>query len=144
MWGFTRQQQRALFLLLILFAIGCGILYYRKQLPPTPVNPDEINRIERFVESLKLEEELPKDSSNSDLPSISDEIPGTQISFPIDINTASQVQLTKIKGIGQKTAQNIIEYRNQHGKFKSIDELIGVKGIGKRKLEKLKDFVIVK
>lgn len=52
----------------------------------------------------------------------------------IDINTASAQQLEALKGIGKKTAQAIVEYREQHGPFKSCDGLIKVKGIGPKKL----------
>ena len=51
----------------------------------------------------------------------------------IDINTASSIELESIPGIGQVTATRIIDYRNQHGKFSSIQELKQVKGIGDKK-----------
>lgn len=49
---------------------------------------------------------------------------------PININTASVQQLTQLNGIGSKKAQAIVEYRKKHGKFKSIDDLQNVSGIG--------------
>lgn len=52
--------------------------------------------------------------------------------FALDINTASQEEFIKIKGIGEKKAERIIAYRDEHGKFSSIDELKNVKGIGKK------------
>ncbi len=54
----------------------------------------------------------------------------------LDINTADAQQLTQLNNIGLKKAQQIIEYRNIHGKFTSIDELKNVKGIGKATIEK--------
>ena len=50
--------------------------------------------------------------------------------FAININTASKADFVKIKGIGEKKAERIISYRKDHGKFKSIDDLKKVKGIG--------------
>jgi competence protein ComEA len=50
--------------------------------------------------------------------------------FALDINTATKAELVKIKGIGEKKAERIIAYREEHGAFKSIDELKNVKGIG--------------
>jgi len=60
----------------------------------------------------------------------------------INLNTATVVELTQLKGIGEKTAQNILEYRSQH-KFKSVDELTNVKGIGEKTLAKFIDQVTV-
>jgi len=62
----------------------------------------------------------------------------------IDVNNADLQLLISLPGIGRETALNIIEYRNQHGDFKRIENLINVKGIGIKKLEKLKDCVIIK
>ncbi|MDX8389194.1 MAG: helix-hairpin-helix domain-containing protein [Mariprofundaceae bacterium] len=55
----------------------------------------------------------------------------------IDVNSADATQLTQVKGIGAKTAAAIIAYRVEHGAFKSLDDLVKVKGIGKKKLAKL-------
>ncbi|MGR0277712.1 ComEA family DNA-binding protein [Marinomonas dokdonensis] len=50
---------------------------------------------------------------------------------PLDINTANAKELAVVmKGVGDKKAQAIIEYREQHGPFKSIEDLVKVKGIG--------------
>ncbi len=52
--------------------------------------------------------------------------------FALDINTASQEEFVKVKGIGEKKAEKIIAYRDKHGKFSSVDELKNVKGIGEK------------
>ncbi len=52
--------------------------------------------------------------------------------FALDINTASAEEFVKIKGIGDKKAERIIAYRDEHGKFSNIDELKNVKGIGEK------------
>ena len=62
---------------------------------------------------------------------------------PIDINTASVEQLTELTGIGEKKAQAIVAYRNEHGAFKQIDDLTHVKGIGSNLLEKNRDKVML-
>lgn len=61
----------------------------------------------------------------------------------VDINRASAAQLQQIKGIGEKTAAAIVEYRNRHGAFKSVDELKKVKGIGEKKFSHIEDRVKV-
>ncbi|WP_339722925.1 helix-hairpin-helix domain-containing protein [uncultured Paraglaciecola sp.] len=56
----------------------------------------------------------------------------------VDLNTATLEQLVTLPGVGKKKAAAIIEYRTKNGKFKSVDELVNVKGVGKKMLEKLK------
>ncbi len=61
----------------------------------------------------------------------------------ININTATMEELMTLPYIGAVKARAIIEYRDKHGPFKSADELLNVKGIGKKTLEKLKPLVTV-
>lgn len=59
----------------------------------------------------------------------------------ISINNASLEELMEIPYVGEKTALLIIEYRNNVGSFKSIEEIMEVKGIGPKKFEKMKDHI---
>ncbi len=61
----------------------------------------------------------------------------------ININTATQAQLETLNGVGPSTATEIIKYREQVGKFKTVDELTNVKGIGDKKLSQFAEQVIV-
>jgi len=56
----------------------------------------------------------------------------------LNLNTATKDELVALSGIGPAKAQAILDYRVQHGGFKSVDELKDVKGIGARRFEKLK------
>ncbi len=62
----------------------------------------------------------------------------------ININTADINELDKLPGIGDSTAQKIIDYRNENGKYNSIEDVKNVKGIGDSKFDKIKEFIIVK
>jgi len=64
--------------------------------------------------------------------------------FPINLNTATAEQLEAIPGIGPVLAQRIIEYRQTHGRFQSVDELLEVRGIGPKRLESMRPYVVVK
>jgi comEA protein len=61
----------------------------------------------------------------------------------ININSADVFSLTLIPGIGRETALKIIQYRAENGVYRSIDDLIGVKGIGAKKLEMIKKYVSI-
>ena len=61
----------------------------------------------------------------------------------VNLNTATEADFQTISGIGQKRAQDIIAYRETNGRFKSVDDLKNVSGIGAKTLEKLKEYVTV-
>jgi len=61
----------------------------------------------------------------------------------ININTATKEILITLPGVGESTAEKIIKYRETHNGFKKIENIMKVKGIGKKKFEKLKDYIYV-
>ncbi len=62
---------------------------------------------------------------------------------PLDLNTATEAQLETLDGVGPATAQKIIAYRQAHGAFKSVEELLDVSGIGPKKLAAMRASVRV-
>lgn len=62
----------------------------------------------------------------------------------ININTANVEQLESLPGVGPATARAIIDYRTHNGGFSSVDELLEVRGIGPKKLEQIRPYVVVR
>ncbi len=62
---------------------------------------------------------------------------------PVNINTASEAQLCEIPGIGPSRAQSIIAYRDEHGKFGTIEDIMNVSGIKDKFFAKIKDHITV-
>ncbi len=62
---------------------------------------------------------------------------------PIDLNTATAEQLEELPGVGPKLAERILGYRQEHGRFESVDQLQEVPGIGERRMRDLSALVTV-
>ena len=75
---------------------------------------------------------------------ISDEKKEKANTIIVNINTAPQTELEQLPGIGASIATRIIDYRNKNGKFKAIEDIKNVTGIGENKYEKIKDLIKVK
>ena len=61
----------------------------------------------------------------------------------VNLNSASAAQLESLPGVGTRTAERILEYRQQHGGFKRIEDLMNVRGIGEKNFLKLKPLITV-
>lgn len=62
---------------------------------------------------------------------------------PLDLNTATEEELTQLPGIGEELAQRIVVYREENGPFTTVDDLMNVSGIGEGKFEALSDRITV-
>jgi competence protein ComEA len=70
-----------------------------------------------------------------------DQAPPLQIDFQIDVNTADWPELTLLPGIGETLARRIVAYREQHGPFHHVDQLLEVKGIGPKKFRRIRGYL---
>jgi competence protein ComEA len=68
---------------------------------------------------------------------------GVAAEAPVNLNTATLDQLESLPGIGPALGQRIIDYREQHGPFRTVDDLLEVSGIGDKRLADLRDKVTV-
>lgn len=62
---------------------------------------------------------------------------------PVNINTANSEELQQVPGIGPATAEKILLMRKSYGSFKSVDDLLAIKGLGKKRLEKMRKYLTV-
>ena len=87
---------------------------------------------------------IPNKNDNENIEIISSNTTNTtSTSNGININKADASELESIPGIGPSTAQKIITYRNENGKFSSIDDIKNISGIGDKKFESIKEYLSV-
>lgn len=91
-----------------------------------------------YVPSIHDEEDLGSITSSSGVSESSKEV------LKVNINTATSEELQKLPGIGESIANRIITYRKENGKFKDIEDLKNVSGIGDAKFNNIKSYIFVK
>ena len=69
------------------------------------------------------------------------QFPPSAVRARLDVNQATVEELNQLPGIGPALAQRIVDHRRSHGPFAAVDDLLFVKGIGAKKLDRLREFV---
>lgn len=64
-------------------------------------------------------------------------------SKPLNLNVATADQLAQLPGIGPKTAQSIVDFRQKSGPFRHVEDLLAIRGISRKKLDAIRPYVIV-
>ena len=124
-WSFSAHERRAIWLLTALILIGSAVRFHR--------NRRLARKVDVWVETARNTSDSLAKTSSLPVPS-----------SPIDINTASQAELEKLPGIGPVRATAIITYRDTHGHFRNIDDIVKVKGIGEKTLEQMRKLAVVR
>ena len=133
MFGFTKQEQRFILFLLVAFAIGLGVSHIRKVKLSQPSEDWREKRQHLIAEFEQVAETEPQDTTRLSIKERKAAFTGT-----ININTASEKELQLLPGIGPVTASKIIQYRTEFGTFENTNDLLKIKGIGPKTLEKIK------
>lgn len=128
----TKTERKVILFLVITLLAGAGIRLYQATFPST------LQFDYRASDSTFAALSAAPDDSLSGV--LKEGIGYTSGKF--NINTATKQQLLDLPGIGEVTANRIIAYRVENGKFTNVDELRGIKGMSKKKIENLKSLII--
>ena len=100
------------------------------------------DQMQIIVPNLHSKQEGGVTEGNSEKGNSSNTTPSNSKQGTVNINTATLEELQTIKGIGKKKAEAILQYRKEHGAFRTKEDLLQVKGIGKKALEVIESQVI--
>lgn len=140
---FTQKERFVFQFLIISVAIGQSVRTIQK----TYFKPDFSEKIENEIaefKSLSIDIDESKLNYTQENLSKSDDIKPKISVKSLDVNTASKNDLMTLPKIGPVTAEKIIQYRDDFGPFKSIEDLLKIKGIGQKTLDQLKPFIQIK
>ncbi len=165
--SFTKSEVRVILFLTAVLTSGLAVKYYRQVIAGSTVknfnykgSDEEFKRLSDNVSHRNAKEDSGNSIENSEITdtSLISEMAASEdslkslkvipaedanndiVSEVININTASKEQLTGLPGVGESTAEKIISYRNDK-KFRKAEDIMNVKGIGKKKFEKMKNFI---
>lgn len=145
-FGFTRNETAVLLFLCVTLIAGSGLRWYRNvhAAPADPLSSyDYAIADSQFA---ALSRAAPIDSGQAPPRRVRTKRhapPDTLLPGSIDLNRADTTALTALPGIGPALARAIVRRRTEHGPFESVEELLDVKGIGPKKLQKMRPYVTV-
>ena len=122
----TKTERTIILFLCGTFTAGLGLRYYQEVFPNAP----QFDYRKSDSTFAALSEQIAREDSSAVTTDSEDEV--------LNLNTATKSQLMKLPGVGQVTAERILQYRDEHNGFASLDDLKRIKGISDKKLEKLK------
>ena len=99
------------------------------------------DQMQMIVPNVNSKQEGGVTEGNSEKENSSNTTPSNSKQGTVNINTATLEELQTIKGIGKKKAEAILQYRKEHGPFRTKEDLLQVKGIGKKALEAIESQV---
>jgi comEA protein len=136
--GFTQNEIRAILFLSCTFLVGLGLRWFEAN-SPTDRGPRFDYSVQDSIFAARSARVLaePQEEGKSRTRK-----PAKQPArSSIDINAATKDELMSLPGIGESYAERILIYRQDHGPFRSIDDLGKVKGIGKKTLARIREFI---
>lgn len=164
MLGFTKQELHIVQFLVVALLLGSGVRVYKHYFSRDKLPQINAAQVQEFVSrsaQIDSARNLPDKSSNmitvvdvTNEPRQSKKEGGTADSQKapvpsgsptlVDINHAGDSELQQIPKIGPVLAKRILAYREANGEFKSVDDLLQVSGIGKKTLESMMPYIVLK
>ena len=151
--GFTETEIKVIIFLLVIFSIGFGYKYffidknkavykefdYSKQdsMFYAAIKKDSLNKLNKKNNRKRVDYKQEVSDFNKSNVDKQHKIK------KIELNSADIRTLKSLPGIGEKTAENIIKYRNENNGIKKINELLNIKGIGQIKFTKIKKYLYI-
>ena len=148
-FGFTRNEIKVILFLTAVFLVGLGLRWFRANSGESPATSAtfDYSKSDREFEERSRKLALLSQAKKTDSTSRQGQQRPPKASLQpnnININTATKEQLMLLPGIGEEYADRIMIYRDDNGPFTSVDDLVHVKGIGKKTLERLRPYIMVK
>ena len=139
--GFTPGEVKAVILLSIALVVGHGIRYLNDRASESPLR-DTADFDYRALDSVFV-------ARSATPPTTTPQPSGrgahdTSRTRPVNINTADAVELAALPGIGPVSAGRIVAYREAHGPFRTVEDLLAVRGIGQKRLSSLRALVVLR
>lgn len=119
------SKQYLLLIAVIFVAFIIGVLVGRVSNPFTPLTPGKQAFENEYTNNADATTNHQQDQSK------------------ININIATKEELMLLPGIGEVLSKRIIDYRTENGPFQNVEDLINVKGIGNKSLERIKDYLTI-
>jgi competence protein ComEA len=127
----TNTERKVILFLVVTLLAGAGIRLYQATFPSAP--QFDYRASDSTFAALSA---APEDSSSE---AVKEGI--GDASGKLNINTATKQQLLDLPGVGEVTADRILTYRAETGKFSDVDELRAIKGMSKKKIENLRPLI---
>lgn len=148
-FGLTKNEGRIVLFLVAMLLVGSAVKLLRGTGPADVTydyaSVDSQFRVLTEASTRSIDSEgvggraaMPSDASSADREGNYAEMP---VKAPVDLNAATREQLELLPGVGPALADRILEYRQRHGKFTSLQELLDVKGIGQKKFEQIRPLI---
>lgn len=150
--GFTNDEIKVILFLILVFVTAIGFNYFAGNKANTSHKTFNYAKEDSLFTAASIADNEEEDSLTSEKNEVLDLNSKKELTFTakkepavksVNLNTAGIKQLVMLPGIGEKTADLILQYRAKLGKFSSIEQLDNVKGIGAKKLEKIRPYIVI-